>query len=209
MNLETLKSTWNGWTTKKKAIVIVVALVIIGALTSKNDKNAGNPGDAPVAVAPAVAPEVIAANNWQREFFSTIKEYAKRTNLIDNPEIVKNRTRSEQEEYDQMVAKGKAMVAESKGKMLIDQKCWYLGRQSVADTELWCYESKYSPDFLFKVKISEADAKQIGQLFKDDGFIFSGTIGDIELEPISYNGGNVKKHPPTIMIVATSIQSIK
>lgn len=222
-NFKSISKVYTGWniaseklpflkSTFGKVLALIVVIGFSKSIETKIKNEDTNNNTASVAQAPAQAPLPEPANPaaaWQKQFFSTVKEYAKRTNLIDNPELGKNRTRAEQEEYDNMVARGKATIAEATGKMLTDQKCWYLGRQNQADTELWCYDSKYSPEFLFKVKITENDAKMIGQLFKDDEFIFSGTIGEIELEPISYNGGNVRKDPPTIRITAQSIRPIK
>ena len=145
------------------------------------------------------------ANAWQRDFFYTANEYFRKTSIYDNYSPV-NKTRAEQEKYDGMVAAGKAAIENAKGKTLNDQTCWYLGYQRVADTVLWCYTSQYSPEFLFKIKISEADAKKLGQLYKDDQYIFSGTIDDIERESMSYNGGNPIKIPPTIKITAINIE---
>lgn len=55
MNFETIKNTWNGWSIKKKAIIVLVTLVVLGGLSSKDDST--NKVKAPSA-APAVSQEV-------------------------------------------------------------------------------------------------------------------------------------------------------
>ena len=51
MNFETIKNTWNGWSRKKKAIIVLATLVVLGGLSSKDDSTSK-------VSAPSTAPAV-------------------------------------------------------------------------------------------------------------------------------------------------------
>ena len=51
MNFEKIKNTWNGWSTKKKAIVVLATLVVLGGISSKEET-------ASKVAAPSAAPAV-------------------------------------------------------------------------------------------------------------------------------------------------------
>jgi len=151
---------------------------------------------------------------WQKNFFDVIVDYHEKTKLINNTSgygFGKNLDRSEQEKFDSMMLNAKKVIKEAIGKVIFENKCWYLGRQSEADEELWCYDGKYDYDtknFLFKVKISANDAKAIGRLYKNDAFLFDGNITELDFVGVTYSGGRVEEQPIVINIKAIKITRV-
>jgi hypothetical protein len=79
MNLESLKNTWNGWSTKKKIIVVFFVLVLLGSLAPKKDKGnvSDSPPPAPIATqetAPSSAQVQTQSPAEQREWASASGE---------------------------------------------------------------------------------------------------------------------------------------
>jgi hypothetical protein len=150
---------------------------------------------------------------WQNNSLNIIKDYHNKTKLINNTSAFgpgRNLSRSEQQEYDAMVSNAKKTMTEIIGKEIRNIQCWYLGLQAEADEELWCYSRKFTPDLLYKVKISTADAKKLGSHYKDDEFLFTGDVYKLDLTGVTIGrGGRAEEQPVVIMVKSKIIRRVR